>query len=224
MQVAGYGAGNGSTNAAQGGAGVNWGGFSGDVIYSWIENGVIASTIPSAIYPLNSLRATLSNNSAIMLTAKYNFDRLTVYGGYEHINYLPPSRGTTAPFYGVGGYYFSYVVINAYTADPESYIGGPKLHNVFWTGFKLAVSNQIDLIGAYYHYLQNDYSGTGCSTSAHPSCSGQLNAFSGAIEWRPVKRLDVYAGVMYSQVIGGLANGYLKNTNVSPTVGLRLRF
>ena len=133
VQVAGYGAGNGSTNGAQAGAGIDWGGFSGDVIYSWVEDGVIASTIPSAAYPLNSLRATLSNNSAVMLAAEYNFDRLTVYGGYEHINFLPPNRASTAPLHGVGGYYFSDVVVNAYTADAGSFIGGPKPFNVFWT-------------------------------------------------------------------------------------------
>ena len=100
MQVAGHGAGNGSTKGAQVGAGLDSGGFSGDVVYSWVENAVAASGIPSPAYPLNSLRATLSDNSAVLAAAQQKFERLTVYGGYEHINYLPPSRTSTAPFLG----------------------------------------------------------------------------------------------------------------------------
>ena len=44
------------------------------------------------------------------------------------------------------------------------------------------------------------------------------------IDYRPVKRLDVYAGVMYSVVGGGMANGYLATTNVEPSAGLRFSF
>jgi hypothetical protein len=39
-----------------------------------------------------------------------------------------------------------------------------------------------------------------------------------------LKRLDVYGGVMYSQVNGGLASGYLHANNIAPTIGLRLQF
>ena len=34
------------------------------------------------------------------------------------------------------------------------------------------------------------------------------DAFSALIDWRPVKRVDLYAGVMVSNVYGGLANGF----------------
>jgi hypothetical protein len=39
-----------------------------------------------------------------------------------------------------------------------------------------------------------------------------------------IKRVDVYGGVMVSNVWGGLANGHLYTQNVDPTVGLRIRF
>jgi hypothetical protein len=44
--------------------------------------------------------------------------------------------------------------------------------------------------------------------------------------WRFAKKFDTYAGVMWSQVNNGLANGYQTNghVNVDPTVGLRFRF
>ena len=44
------------------------------------------------------------------------------------------------------------------------------------------------------------------------------------IDFRPVKRLDVYAGVMYSLASGGIASGYIRSNNIDPTIGLRLSF
>ena len=44
------------------------------------------------------------------------------------------------------------------------------------------------------------------------------------IDYRPLKRVDLYAGLMYSHVSGGLATGYLDNDNFAPTVGIRVRF
>jgi hypothetical protein len=44
------------------------------------------------------------------------------------------------------------------------------------------------------------------------------------IDYKPIKRVDVYAGVMISNVWGGLAYGHLYTQNVDPTVGLRIRF
>jgi hypothetical protein len=35
------------------------------------------------------------------------------------------------------------------------------------------------------------------------------------------RKFDAYAGLMYTQIFGGLANGFLNRTNVDPTVGLR---
>jgi hypothetical protein len=44
------------------------------------------------------------------------------------------------------------------------------------------------------------------------------------IDYRPVKRVDLYAGVMFSNVYGGLANGFLATQNIAPTAGLRVKF
>jgi predicted porin len=55
-------------------------------------------------------------------------------------------------------------------------------------------------------------------------CSGSTDFLSFLIDWRPVKRVDVYAGVMLSNVYGGLANGYYATQTVNPTAGIRVRF
>ena len=44
------------------------------------------------------------------------------------------------------------------------------------------------------------------------------------IDYRPVKRVDLYAGVMISNVYAGLANGFQQVQNIAPTAGLRIKF
>jgi hypothetical protein len=56
------------------------------------------------------------------------------------------------------------------------------------------------------------------------ACPGNTQVVSAMIDWRPVKRLDVYAGVMYSHVAGGMANGFMNSSNIAPTAGMRLSF
>lgn len=101
-----------------------------------------------------------------------------------------------------------------------------KILRVFWTGAKYAVRDNIDVAGAYYHYYQNDYNTSPCTDGglSASSCHGTLNALSAMIEYRPTKRLDLYAGVLWSQVTGGLASGYLYHQNFGPTAGLRFQF
>ena len=44
------------------------------------------------------------------------------------------------------------------------------------------------------------------------------------IDYQPVKRVDLYAGVMISNVYAGLASGYPATRDVAPTAGLRIKF
>jgi hypothetical protein len=60
-------------------------------------------------------------------------------------------------------------------------------------------------------------SGSGC-------CAGSQDAISFLIDFRPLKRVDLYAGVMLSNVYAGLANGYQETQNIAPTAGLRIKF
>jgi predicted porin len=44
------------------------------------------------------------------------------------------------------------------------------------------------------------------------------------VDYRFTRRFDTYAGVMYSKVSDGLANGYLYNSNTNVMVGFRFQF
>ena len=107
---------------------------------------------------------------------------------------------------------------------------GDKILQIMWAGGKYAITDKLDVMVGYYHYDQNAFFGTvaggaaPCSGAERPQCAGTFNGISAAIDWRFAPKWDLYTGFMYSQVNGGLANGYLQRNNIDPTVGVRFRF
>jgi hypothetical protein len=83
----------------------------------------------------------------------------------------------------------------------------------------------LDLIGAYYHYDQPAFGApVNCANAAALACHGTFDAVSFVADWQFAKKFDAYAGIMFSEVNGGLANGFLNRSAIDPTVGLRFRF
>jgi predicted porin len=99
-----------------------------------------------------------------------------------------------------------------------------KILQVVWLGTKYAVTDNVDVIGAYYHYNQNDYTTASClNAPAHSQCSGTMDATSFVIDWRFMPKWDTYIGTFFSQMNGGLVNGFLARSNLATTAGLRFR-
>jgi predicted porin len=171
---------------------------------------------------INSLSATISDNTTYAVMASYKFTPVPVklYAGYEHIQYANPATDVAAGTVGLGGYTLAFVNNAAYAED--------KKLDVYWAGVRYSVLPDLDITAAYYGYRQNAYgtgSQAGCSTDAHSVCSGTFVAYSLDVDYRFTKRFDAYAGIMYSGVSDGLANGYLYfTTNVNPTIGVRYSF
>ena len=114
---------------------------------------------------------------------------------------------------------------------------GDKLSHVGWTGVKYAVTDDLQVTGVYYYNGQPALGATVNCTSpaAFANCHGTLNAASVAVDWQFAKKYDAYAGVMWSQVQNGLANGFAlanglpgttgnKASAFDPGVGLRYQF
>ena len=59
-------------------------------------------------------------------------------------------------------------------------------------------------------HRQGSRSATSLKGTNNAKCAGTEDAISGVVDWRPWKRVDVYAGAMYSKVRGGLANGFYR--------------
>jgi predicted porin len=56
------------------------------------------------------------------------------------------------------------------------------------------------------------------------TCSGALNGVSGFVDYHFDKRFDIYGGILYSVVTGGLASNYYNPNNFAPTIGARYSF
>jgi predicted porin len=184
-------------------------------------------------FPGQSITATISDNTAWIGLAKYAVGQLKLYAGYEYINFAPPSdvaKTLEAPNGQLVGAGIPLTAISgtAYSGLPGS--GSDKHLQIMWTGAKYSVTDNLDVATGYYHYIQNDFlvvsKTANCiaSAAAHSQCAGTLDAISGVIDWRFAPKWDAYAGIMYSNVNGGLSNGYLVRNNLDPTVGVRFRF
>ena len=240
-QLGGYGLGNGSDGAYQFDAGFDYAGFSFDAVYSHATDAVALSTYGVSPLPKgvtqDDLKATLANIDGVVLAGKYVSGPVKFYGGYENARFSPPTDAHADGFTSLGGY-----TVLPSGVSATNYIRN-KILQVGWVGAKYALRPDLDIAAGYYIAWQNDYTNyavkgtTPCGPNAtvpapgyapqganHSTCAGTLQAVSGLIDWRPYKRLDVYGGVMFSQVSGGMANGYLHSTNIAPTAGLRLTF
>jgi hypothetical protein len=133
----------------------------------------------------------------------------------------------------------------------DAYVNSKNLQ-VAWVGGRYNILHNLDLNGAFYYINQSNYTnsatkyntggssskpGIGCGSNPNPAipgstpqgsnaaaCGGDEFAVSAALDWHVLKRLDLYTGVMYSNVSGGLANGFIQNNNTAFTSGLRVAF
>jgi len=223
-QFGGYSQGNGSRGAIEAQFGGDFGGFSFDAVASKVRDAVSLSNYAMSPLPagvsVDNLKATLSNNTSAVIMLRYRYQALTFYGGFEVIQFADPSDAYAQGFTTLGGY----TVLPGAVKTTEYDIN--KILRIFWMGTKYAVRDDLDIMGAVYHYNQNNYNSGTCTNGglSASSCAGTLDAASAMIDYRVTKRFDVYAGVMWSKVAGGLASGYLNFQNVGPTVGLRFQF
>jgi predicted porin len=245
-QFGGYDLGNGADSAVQLQLGgdihhLGPGTLSLDAIYSYEKDAANLSLGGGATnlagvpitFPGQTITATISNNTAWVGLAKYSVGQLKLYAGYEFIDFAPPSDvpttleavngnlvGAGVPLTAISG--------TAYSGLPGS--GSDKHLQIMWTGAKYSVSDNLDIAAGYYHYIQNNFfvatKAANCivSSAAHSQCGGTLDAISGVVDWRFAAKWDAYFGIMYSNVNGGLSNGYLVRNNLDPTVGVRFRF
>jgi len=252
-QVGGYNEGNGSNGdyEAQIGGDVpiddfGWGtgALSLDAIYKSEKDAVNlsltgsptnANGLPLAPYLPQTLTATISNNQNVMLLSKYRVGPLQIYAGYQWYQLAPPSDpvNTVTGFTNIGGLPMGTAYANMTAVTNLAYSAGcasgttcsDKVVQVMWTGAKYAVTKDLDVIGAYYHYIQNDYTSASCANAAaHSQCAGTFDAVSAVVDWRFGPKWDAYFGMMFSQVNAGMSNGYLARNNFDPTVGVRFRF
>lgn len=165
-----------------------------------------------------TLAATISDDTSGMLLAKYTYQRLKLFAGYEFISFANPSSPLTSDFTNIAGIpvLFSNISQTGFVHDEHL--------QIMWTGARYAFTSTLDGGVAYYHYDQNSFGKTFCADNSASTCAGTLDAVSVNVDWKFAKKFDVYAGMMFSQVRNGLANGFLFRSNFAPTAGLRFQF
>jgi predicted porin len=208
--------------------GAEYAGASLDGFYTKVRDAVSVSALSAdqvtalpVGYSLgNSLAGTISDNASYGVAGSYVFGPATFFGGYQHITYMNPSIALADGFDDIGGFVLAVVKNTAYAA-------ADKILQVYWTGARYAVTENLTAAIAYYGEKQSSYA-TGkdlnCSSVVSGSCSGNFNAASVSLDYHFTKRFDSYAGAMWSNVSHGLANGYINTTMIDPTIGVRFSF
>jgi predicted porin len=185
--------------------------------------------------PTPGLAAYMSNDTSYNLMARYTFefanatkDKLTVFAGYSHIQ---KAHGDYEPGVEAEGNYQLDIGINV--NDDADY-------NMEWVGARYQVMTNWNLSAAYYHITQNSWTiglgptgnnGIGCS-GAGLLCAGDFNEVSAVADYVFNKHYDLYAGVNWSEVTDGLANGFVGTTvgtsgsenQVTVMLGARVKF
>ena len=157
---------------------------------------------------------------------------LTVFGGYGWHKQANPSDDFLNGFQTIGGWNVPATINHeAPRSNQEAFptawtnftnFNVPRIAPYFWVGAKYAITPQLDVTGAYYYLQQTDFNTIGLhrrqqhlhraerkqiqrlNRISSNKCAGTEDAFSALIDWRPVKRVDLYAGLMVSNVYGGL--------------------
>jgi predicted porin len=175
----------------------------------------------------NTVYGIVTDNNAIMATAKYAWDPFKFYAGYEYIWQNNPKNPLGVGATDQGGYLMSGVENNN--------LDSQKLVNIWWTGVKYTYATKTDFTLSWYQQRQNTFRvPPTCSVEAgfRASCAGTLNEGSFYTDHRFTKRFDGFVGVAYSFVSGGLAIAiphgpgvpYFHNSNWAPTIGGRFTF
>jgi predicted porin len=230
-------------NAFGANVGGTFAGVSIDAVYQYVRGAVnLRSSFDNAANPIPApgLAAYISDDTSYNLMAKYTFefggggpkasasaDKLTLYAGYSHIE---KAHGDYTVGEAQGAYPIS-VGIN---------INDSAVYDMEWIGARYALHTGWSFSGAFYHVSQNSWTiglgtagnnGIGCA-AAGLLCAGDFTEASFVLDYAFNKHYDLYAGVNYSEVTDGLANGF-KGTTVGTSgsedqatimVGGRVRF
>jgi predicted porin len=237
----------GTGNAFEGNIGFDYLGFSFDFVGGKIYDAVSAAPLsPAQVLTLPAfsgnigvgpVAATISDNTVFQVAGRYTIGPVKLFAGYENIHYANPNNPLTAGAFIIGGYTVFAPNNTNFTTD--------KVLQTFWAGARYSATRDLDLTIAYYHESQNSFvnatnlTGT-CSSAISSACSGSLDAVSFVVDWRFARHMDMFAGVMWSQVRNGLASGFLqtnplgngvatpltgqKANNIDPGVGVRYQF
>ncbi len=253
----GYGIGNADTAAYSGNIGSDWriggGLLSADVTASWRQNsigegpgGIVGPVNPDGTpnNPLTNtaetLNATNNNTTQLMISAKYELDRLKIFGGFNMNHFSAPSDPSISCITDISGLPLGNCPGTTGMKAINSVLLDGRTFSIAWIGARYALTDSIDVTGAYYHAWQNTFqnagggsapgapfaSQTSCAQTPMISieCSGTQDTLSLLVDWKFAPKWDTYLGTVYTQQNGGLVSGYIEHNNWTTSAGLRFRW
>ena len=174
----------------------------------------------------NTVYGIVTDNFAVMVAAKYTWDPVKFFAGYEYIWQNNPKNPLGIGASDQGGYIMSGV--------EDRNLDSEKLVQIWWTGAKYTYRSKTDFTFSWYQQRQNTFRvpPTCVPGNFRSSCGGTLNEGSLYADYHFTKRWDGFLGIAYSWVSGGLAIAiphgpgvpYNSNNNFAPTVGTRFVF
>jgi predicted porin len=244
-QFGGYDLGNSARGVIEGQLGADFnvgpGVFSADAVVGYSKdavgeslgggNTVIAATgLGNPTGVPTTITATISNNTNVLAVAKYKIDRLTLYAGYEWMQYAPPSDVPTS-FTDIAGYLITGLPGSGTAISTTNFNAKNKILQVVWAGGRYSITDSLDVAAGYYHYDQNQYATgtnlTNCLTKVSTisnTCAGTQDTASILFDWKFAPKWDTYIGTGYSQLNGGLDNGFLAKGFWTTVAGVRFRW
>jgi predicted porin len=214
-------------------AGFDMAGFSMDALYGVVHGAVAGAslsaanvtTLSTAPQPLpgwslgNTLAATISDDTGYSVQASYNakdYFPVKLYAGWERIKQNNPAHADPVGTLDIGGYTLGIVNNTAFNIQ--------KILQISWVGVRWSATPNFEVTGAGYLNSQKSFAANGCRNASAASCAGEQLDFSLVADYHFTKRFDSYAGVNWSQVTNGLANGFLFTSSYAPMVGVRYNF
>ena len=157
----------------------------------------------------------------------------TLFAGYEEISSKPRDKeyiGQSA----IGGYLIDQLAAIAGVSKASSlyFFGSTRELQIPWAGARYEFPSGWSFAAAYYYLDQPAFASTSVLRNPQAGSANQQKAYLAGtandgffvIDYQFNKHFDVYAGVNYSAIDGGLASGYLANNNTRVISGARLKF
>ena len=166
--------------------------------------------------------------------------KVTLFGGYQFVQQSNPGEPQCILQRGQHDRRLSVRL------DRHSAFDSDRDRQTAWAGVRYE-DGPWSLTGAYYFFSQNSYLSDGnaggfanetCAGQRNAAltsrtfvghrvgsnCSGDFNQGSFLIDYTFNKHLDVYAGVSFTELNGGLGSGFLQNNDTAFATGVRIKW
>jgi predicted porin len=217
-----------------------------DELVGTVTNNEAWSVMAKYSFDIQELAGGLKDNAAA--------DKLTLFAGFVYIDLSNPDHRQSFynGFNTIGGYRFFTLGPGGghgpgtpgYNPANDRAFGSDRIENTEWAGVRYEFSWDLSLTAAYYRFAQDSFltnAGRNCDAqtavnnaaksaghfvgnTAGSNCAGDFNQISFLADYAFNKNFDVYGGISYTTIEGGLASAFLNGNMIMFASGARVKF